>query len=325
MQKISFCLPEQSLPDAACKKAWAEGKVVPRTEYTTFYNWIYQSWNLLQEAGMTLPLSTQPLEQGVVITLGSYLTNVLGMDNKLPEDVFLIDVMADGMPHPAAHLHLSQNKTQTRYLPSSLFMPFWSQARLIPRDPKRGHRVENICFFGDEKNLTPELRTEKWQLRLKQELGISFQLRGNTGWHDYSTIDGIIAIRDFSRSPHFHKPATKLYNAWQAGVPFIGGRDSAYSNDGSSGKDYLVATSPEEVFQYLKRLKEEPVFYSNLIQNGFQSSTLFTRTATLERWKNLIQTIIPNLVTQWEQTSATKRLYIFYIQRFSCFLDRYFR
>ena len=323
MQKISFCLPEECIPDDDCKRRWKEGKSVPRVEFTMFYSWIYQSWNLLQQNRVTCALSTQLLEPGIVITLGAYLITSRGIDGRLPEDVFLIDVVADRAPHPGAQLHLVENAAQAKLLPNSLFMPHWPQARLIPRNRERGTRFENIVFFGEIQNLAPELQSEEWRERLKSELGISFYLQGNTGWHDYSQTDCVLAIRDFKNLPHFNKPATKLYNAWLAGVPFIGGGDSAYAADGRPGIDYLVASSAEEVVHYLKRLKEDPLFRTKLVNNGIVSGKNFTQEATLERWQKLIEKTVPRLVTQWQKKSAFRRHLFFIKQTASCFLNRY--
>lgn len=324
MENITFCLPEECLPNDDCRNAWKEGKVFPRIEYSTCHNWIYQTWNFLKESGFPCKLSTQLCNSGITIALGLTLDASFRTGARLPKDVFFVDVAADKLPHPAAHLHLVQNKIHAKLLPNSLFVPHWPQPHLIPRNPARGNRFENICFFGHAGNIAPELSSTAWRQRLQRELGLSFYIQGNRGWHDYREVDAVLAIRNFSRARYFHKPATKLYNAWHAGVPFIGGRDSAYATDGHSGKDYLLATSPEEVFQHLKQLKEDENFRTSLIQKGFQSGASFTREATLIRWKKLLQETLPTLADQWQQTSLRRRRYFSLMQRSACSLERRF-
>ncbi len=111
----------------------------------------------------------------------------------------------------------------------------------------------------------------------------------------------MVAIRDFSNKPYNNKPATKLYNAWLAGVPFIGGCDSAYASEGSPEKDYLVAKSPEELLQQLRRLQQDLELRTRLVQRGSQVVQNFTVEKTLERWKKLIQEILPQRAQEWQQ------------------------
>ncbi|MBM3856886.1 MAG: glycosyltransferase family 1 protein [Verrucomicrobia bacterium] len=324
-QQISFCLPQECIPDAACKQAWKEGKLVPRIEFTIFYSWIYQSWQRLHEAGITCGLSTTLLKPGVIVTLGNYLITALGEDGRMPRETFLVDVAADRPPHPGAQLHVVENKMQARLLPHAIFIPHWPQRGLIPRSPSRGLRFENVVFFGEPKNLAPELRSEEWRQRLAEELGVSFYLQGNMGWHDYSQVDAVIAIRSFSPSRYLNKPATKLYNAWHAGVPFIGGSDSAYAADGRPGIDYLVATSREEVFSHLRELKENPALRSSLVQEGSRSAKNFTQEVILQHWKKLIQETIPKNIATWQKKTFLGRHVFFMRQYFFCLLCRYWK
>lgn len=279
-----------------------------------FEIWIYQTWRLLQEVGVSCDLVTTPPENGILI--GHHQPRGF-LENReaLSEDLFIVNIAADSKPHPAAHLHILQNKTQAQWLPNALFMPHWPHPSLIVRDRKRGSRLENIHFFGIPTNLATELHTEEWKNRLRHEAGLYLECKEPSTWHDYSDTDCVIAIRDFSRSRHYHKPATKLYNAWLAGVPFIGGRDSAYATDGIAGKNYLLAHSPNDVITQLKKLKNETL-YRNLITNGVHAGNFFRKEVTLERWKNLIQETIPFLAQEWKKKSKKERLSFFKRQRF---------
>ncbi|MFZ4115501.1 MAG: hypothetical protein ACOYK6_02115 [Chthoniobacterales bacterium] len=325
--KIFFYIPEKYLPSDDWIEAWNEHQLIPLEEigFATMHAWIYQTWALLNEAGVDCDLTDTLPREGIFIALRGSLPSSFGTDAPLPENLFFVDIVADGFPHPAAQLHLVQNKAHTRLLPRSLFVPHWTQPCLMPRDAKRGHRFEKICFFGDSENLEPTLRTEAWHQRLKEELDITFEIRGAEEWHDYSDVDGVIAIRSFSSSHQLHKPATKLYNAWQAGVPFIGGNDSAYKADGNPGKNYLIATSAEDVFGHLKKLKEDERFRVDLVNQGVLSGKKFTREATLEHWKKLVQETIPLQAREWQQKSQIERSFFVLTQRLICFLDRSLR
>ena len=147
-------------------------------------------------------------------------------------------------------------------------MPHWSQPNLIPRDPSREDRFETVAFLGDPCNLAPELADPQFAKLLRQETGATFETRGAERWHDFSDVDVVLAIRDFSSAKHLHKPATKLYNAWLAGVPLIAGSDSAFQAEGSIGEDYLIARSPEDCIRLLKRLHKQPSYRRRIVTSG---------------------------------------------------------
>ncbi|KAB2644038.1 MAG: glycosyltransferase family 1 protein [Verrucomicrobia bacterium] len=305
-QNLSFFLPEPLLPQEKCLKAWREGKISPETEFTCSHSWIYQTVEFLKEASIPCDLSMAPKKCGIMLALTSATDPTFGINPPLSPDVFLVDIVADASPHPTAHFYIVQNRVQAKRLRNAFFIPHWPQSRLIPRNPQRGTCFKNIVFFGEKQNLAMELISTAWHHRLEQELGLTFTIAPPSEWNDYSQVDCAIGIRDFSKSPHYHKPATKLYNAWLAGVPFIGGSDVAYACDGHPGKDYLVATSLEEFFVQLRRLKESEELRSRLINNGFCSVKNFTKEATRERWKKLIQEILPQRALKHQKMMLKK-------------------
>ncbi|HLB33700.1 MAG: hypothetical protein A3F67_09680 [Verrucomicrobia bacterium RIFCSPHIGHO2_12_FULL_41_10] len=311
--KISFFIPESSLPN---QKQHSMG---------TIPSWIYQTWLLLQTIGISCDLVSQVPKEGIVIVHGNSSATFLNDPHQLPKDLFIVDVVADEFPHPAAHCYLVQNRAHAKRLPRSLFIPHWPQPNLIPRNPERGNQFENISFLGTLGNCDVTILSEEWNDRLRREVGVYFEYKKDPiHWHDYSTTDCILAIRDFSRSQHFYKPATKLYNAWLAEVPFIGGRDSAYATDGHPGKDYLRATSLNQVVQYLQRLKEDHAFRASLVHQGQLSGEAFTRQATLERWQTLVQKTLPLLASHWLALSPSKRRIFSLTQQAFCCFDYFF-
>ena len=322
--RISFCLPQEHVPDADWVKALLAGKPLLLKQgggVATNQCWIYQTWTLLITTGTRCYAFSQLPAEGIIVTLSGALPTPC----KTPDKAFLVAIVADGRPHPLAHFHIVQNKAHAERLPQVFFMPHWPQPGLVPRDPKRGSRFESISFFGYSNNLAAELRSPQWRQRLQEELGLQLHLPEVHTWYDYSQTDCVLAIRDFSKSRHFHKPATKLYDAWHAGVPFIGGRDSAYAADGNPGEDYLVATSPEEVFQHLKHLKTNEAFRASLVEKGFQTGANFTQEATLQRWRILMEETLPTLASDWQLASTKRRSWFSITQRFLCWADRLLR
>lgn len=311
--RTSFYLPAHYMPSPQSREAWKTGAYV-RREYMgkggCVANWIYQAWNALALQGLELELVTEMPDHGIVIAL----SGTLHTGFTPPPDVFLAAVVADGLPHPGAHVQILQNRRHAELLPGSIYMPHWPQAHLVPRDPPRGDEFRRVCFFGDPANLAPELVSEGWRTGLKNDLGLEFLVRRHDAWHDFHDIDAAIAIRDFHGNRHIHKPATKLYNAWLAGVPFVGGTDSAYKAEGTPGEDYLMARSLSELKQCLRTLGTDVSLRHRLTKSGRIRAEEFTQEATTQRWRKLVEEELParaaawrtmGRATQWFRKAAT--------------------
>lgn len=130
--------------------------------------------------------------------------------------------------------------------------------------------------------------------RTRSALGLSLVERGPTCWNDYSDIDVVLGLRAFGRSSFDTKPATKMVNAWLAGAPFIGGRDSAFSQIASPGKEYLVAYSPETLREALATLIKDRSYYENLRKAGIEKGREFTAPAVTQAWVQILNFVIDN-------------------------------
>ncbi|MBX9742609.1 MAG: hypothetical protein K2W99_03610 [Chthoniobacterales bacterium] len=290
---VFFYLPEHSFPSDPLEKMWREELPFQfRGPNIGDQAWVYYTWHLLTRAGVRCQLTTQFPSHGIVL-----MWNAALLKEPLSPDVFLVDIATYLYPHPKAGCCLVQNRALAQQLPNSLFVPHWPQPSLQPRELKRSTRFENICFLGEFANCAPELQSEEWFEKLRHELGLFFELRGHDQWHNYRDVDAVVAVRSFSKEEYLFKPPTKLYNAWLAGVPFIGGFDSAFAADGIAGKNYLVAQSQQDVFDHLKHLKEDLSFRTNLIDHGLQASKYITKEATLRFWKKLVEETLPTIAS----------------------------
>jgi len=317
-------LPDKYLPNGPDQEAWKSGSIRKLEEsgkITCAQCWIYQTWAALSAAGIPCELSSAIPGEGILLALSGFFHDSW----RPPRGVFFADIVADFLPHPSAHLHIVQNGTHARRLPRSVFMPLWTHPNLVARDPSRGATFENVCFLGDPGNLAPELRSREWQDQLEKTPGLRLDVRRADRWHDYSDVDCVLAIRDFTRSRQLHKPGTKLYNAWLAGVPFIGGNDSAYAADGNCGVDYLKAESPEAVLAHLRRLRDDPAFRSSLVANGREAGKAFTRDKTLRRWERLVMETLPDRAGRLAAAPSPNRFFFEATQRAIAHLDRRLR
>lgn len=318
--QVHFYLPEKYLPDAARREAWKTGTITALEEggkIASAQAWIFQTWQELQSAGCSAALVSTFPETGLVLALAGSLDRTF----RPPAGVFLTDIVADGTPHPGAHWHVVQNPAHARRLPRSSFLPHWTQPNLLPRDAERKDRFETLGFFGDPANLAPELRDAAWQAELLRKTGLTLKMIGSKDWHDYRAIDAVLAVREFGRKRFLRKPATKLYNAWLAGVPFIGGSDSAYRQEGNAGQDHLTAASRNELEAHLSRLKDDPAFRHALVRAGHAQSRFFNRSAICERWVHLIKSTLPEAAAAWSRLGAGARRRLAVRQSLQAWID----
>ena len=321
--KIHFYIPEHHLPSKERQAEWMGGRIPPLLEggkSASVQAWVFQTWAELGNS-VDASLVTELPSSGAIITL----SNLLPSGFQASSGQFVAAVVADFLPHPGAHLQIVQNAAHARRLSGSVFMPHWPQPNLIPRDPLRGRRLETAAFFGDPSNLLQELSDPGFASRLQAETGVRLEIRGSDRWHDYSDVDLVLAVRDFSRSRHLHKPATKLYNAWLAGVPLIGGTDSAYAAEAEEGSDYLMARSAEECIRLVKQLRDTPSLRESIVTSGQKKSASRSRDTVRRKWVDFCNVGLPDRALQWGRKSLLEKRLFWTAQRSLFFIDRKFR
>jgi hypothetical protein len=310
-QPIYFYFPQEvkseSFPaNAADYWSWqcAEHAISPMASGGCF--WTLQTYLNLKDYGFNCELVKTLPEEGIVISHRDYLGDQLRPGAK----VLLICLRADVNRHPYAQLHVVQNPHQVIpkgmfSLWESYFIPHWPQPAIIPRDPSRADTFTNVTFMGNEINLVPEFRSEDWYRELEL-LGLRFQKKlHHNEWHDYSDTDVILAIRDFGSENQWRgKPASKLYNAWHAGIPAILGHESAFQLERKTDLDYLEATSMAEVLSALKILKQDPELRRQMVNNGWQRAQETHPDQMVGLWQDFLTSIAEPAYHQWRSRSA---------------------
>lgn len=316
---VFFYIPEHHLPSKERREGWMAGRIPPLLEggkSASVQAWLFQT---LVELGSSCDceLVTNLPAKGTIITL----SNLLPSEFRASSGQFVAAVVADFLPHPGAQLQIVQNAAHARRLRGSVFMPHWPQPNLIARDPSRGERFESAAFFGDRSNLCPELAHPEFASLLESETGVRLETRGTEKWNDYSDVDVVLAIRDFSLARHLHKPATKLYNAWLAGVPMIGGADSAFAAEAHAGKDYLVARSARDCIALIKQLRNNPFLRNSIVQSGQKKAASRSRDAVRKMWTKLCSDTLPELADQWQRKSPFGKRFFWAAQESILFID----
>lgn len=281
------------------------------------YCWTLQTYLYLKAENFPCKLVNLMPSEGIVLVH----RDSLAYDFRPSSKLLIICIKSDQNSHPYAQLHIVQNPSEAktrsmliqslsedRYLlpGQRYFMPFWPQPGLIPRNAGREDKFENIAFFGISYNLAPELRGEAWKQQVAN-LNLNWSIVKER-WHDYSEVDAIVAARSFdSQNDYSWKPATKLYNAWRAGVPAILTPESAFRGEIKSELDYIEVSSPEDVLAALKRLRDDLDFRRSIVENGKLRAQEIDPQNLVERWKSFLTDICIPAYDRWCSLSSWQR------------------
>ncbi|RJS94989.1 hypothetical protein D3260_00020 [Salinisphaera sp. Q1T1-3] len=171
----------------------------------------------------------------------------------------------------------------------SFFIPHWPQFGLSPRSVDRGNTISRIGFFGLEKNLADEFRTEAFHDALKR-MGVELVIcHEPSSWTRYNDIDIVLAIRD--GSPYYlqSKPASKLYNAWIAGCVAFVGDEPAFHYHGLHRIDFMHIRDSAEMIRTLEELKSNPQVYEQMRHRSLIRAREVSVEATLKKWCEFLE------------------------------------
>ena len=260
--------------------------------------WILQTFLQLQARGAPCTLTHAWPERGTVIAHRDQLPD----DWPQRADRYVVCCLADkDLPHPCANIHILQNPYQRVRLGAHLYLPHWPQPGLVPRDRRRGVLFEHIAFFGEPDNLAPELREPSFAAWCGAH-GLRFTIPARDAWACYTDVDAVIAVRRFSTEwVAYDKPATKLFNAWLAGVVPILGKEAAYAAEGLHGDNCLVVSDLPTLKARLLELRVEPARVEAILRTGARAAQKRSHSAVAELWMQaLSQTIAPR-ARRWQQ------------------------
>jgi hypothetical protein len=278
--------------------------------------WTIYTCLVLQKAGVNCLIVRDFPTEGIVVSHRDFLPAAM-----LPRsNVYLVCLKPDRKQHSWAQAHVTQNPNdplaRSRHGGIVSHVPYWPQPSLIPRNPERGTRVENIAYVGRVLNQDPVLRTPDWQSEMAA-LGFRWSRVSLSRWHDYSEIDVTVSVRGFGddhivSAPTMSsdsKPPSKLTNSWLAGVPAIVGNESSFRAIRKSHLDFIVVTSKAELLDALNRLSRNPQLYQDMVDNGFLRSAEVSTEAVASIWRRLLDEDIASTYREWnDQTSVRKSL-----------------
>ena len=202
------------------------------------------------------------------------------------------------------------------------FIPFWPQPNLIPRDPRRKDRFENIAVFGY--GVATEFLEPSFQRGLN-ELGLRLVIASRHNaelWSDYSDIDAVLADRAyyennkwqaFKKDTFDWKPASKLINAWHAGVPAVLGPESAYRAERRSELDYIEVDSLDKALNAFRRLRDDIGLRHRMVENGRIRARETSAENMVKKWEDFIINVAVPSYRAWCAAPAWRRK-LFFIQ-----------
>lgn len=267
---------------------------------------IVQTAVILAGDGYDVRLTTEP-DPGAINVVSS-------IDLRISDrtwDCFVVAFRADWARPHLADLTLTMNGAIAAR-PNEHAMPHWIQTGLIERDRSREPRIRTLAFKGDLVNLAPAFRSERVLEELRRRgIGLAVHVFDHetrtSGWHDYREVDAVIAVRDIAAIELATKPASKLINAWAAGVPAILGPEPAYRELRIDELDYIEVGEPAEAVEAIDRLNADPERYLAMVQHGRTRAGAYTRERTIERWVGFLSGPASQAYSSWQDSSDARR------------------
>lgn len=186
----------------------------------------------------------------------------------------------------------------------SFFVPHWPQPGIIPRDTSRGTTIKHITFKGGFGSLDKRFRSDAWHAFL-EDRGLTFEIASKhtqgtvPRWHDYAQADLMLAVRPLhgDGGERCEKPASKLINAWHAGVPAIVGPEYAFRELCESPLDYIEVRTLSEAMDAVDTLRADPGRYQAMVENGQRRAQAFTPERIAERWGEVLFEHVPGIAS----------------------------
>ncbi|MGG6240251.1 glycosyltransferase [Nodosilinea sp. AN01ver1] len=224
---------------------------------------------------------------------------------------FVVGTRSDGFKPALCDFVVVQNRFQLGSA-TDAFIPHWPQPGIVPRCQERGSIIKNVAFKGNDRNLYEPFRSPEFKREL-EKLGLELKVSGGSvegivSWNDYSTDDLVLAVRDLTESDILVKPASKLVNAWIAGVPALLGPEPAFQDFKQSDLDYIEIKSPQEALKAIQQLKSNPELYRKMIVNGLKRAEEFTVENMIRRWVEVLSGPVANQYSQWRKKTKLERI-----------------
>lgn len=286
-------------------EAYAATTMEPHQEWPFFYGgaaaWVLQGYFRLRgRLPGTVTIGSTPMPDAINVSDAHILRRVrkrVALDRH-----FIVNILNDKPDYIDADLRVVQNRNQVRSL-RDVWIPHWPQPGLLPRTPSTRQRPL-LAFFGRPRyGLGSVFRRDVG--REVEALGYDYREIPAAHWNDYRDVDVAVGIRSFGSHAYDHKPPSKLVNAWLAGVPFIGGADSAYTQIGTPNDDFLRVTTRQQFLEALERLRGDDL-YDSLVAAGAEAARQYSVEAQINRWITALADKAYQRFNVWDQAGKPR-------------------
>ena len=306
---VHFVCPDDrvwpELRDGAA--AEIDGATLSKRAVGTMNNWVLRTCDQLRRAGLPATLAAEQRADAVNIV---YVRDFGRRARR--RDAFAVVPLSDAHYTMLADFRIFQNGLW-RAGNKGWTIWHWPQPATMPRDPGRGDRVERLVYKGRLANPDPAFRSETFRARLA-ELGVELVtdgffsgVGGHQDWSDYTTADLVLAVRSLTPYDARKKPASKLVNAWFAGVPAILGPEPVFREQRRSAEDFIEVRAPGEALDAVARLRESPELYRVMVRNGRARSAEFTEARLKRMWRDALAGPISTAFRAWQCRPAPVR------------------
>lgn len=265
--------------------------------------WVLQTFLRLRAAGLDASLCDRLPRAGIAVFSASHRAQ-LARGPVQRTDAFLLATRQDRRETLFADAEVVQNPAQASDA-TRMHVPHWPQPGLVPRDAARGDRLRRLEYKGFVGNLHPDFRDPAWPRFLSRH-GIEWVCDGKVyrqdstdglqlQWNDYRDTDLVLAVRPSSADLHLRKPATKLCNAWLAGVPAMVGPESACRALRRDESDFIEVSTRAEAEAAVLRLLEEPGLYARMRQRAAERAVDCSVARVTQRWMEVLGREVPQL------------------------------
>jgi hypothetical protein len=290
----------------------ALGQLDPDQDWREFVTgeraWVLQTYLRLRQAGCAAELSDRLPRRGIAVFSASHRARI-ARGPVQRTGAFLLATRQDRRETLFADAEVVQNPAQAN-ASNLLHVPHWPQPGLLPRDGARGDALRRIEYKGFSGNLHADFRDPAWP-RFLAGHGIEWVCDGKVyaqgatdglqlQWNDFRETDLVLAVRPASTDLHLRKPATKLCNAWLAGVPAMLGPESAYRSLRRDELDFVEVSTRAEAEAAVLRMLRQPGLYAAMRQRAQRRAAECGIERVTERWLQVLQVDVPALARQAE-------------------------
>jgi hypothetical protein len=262
--------------------------------------WIGQTYLRLKQNGLPVKLSHKVPTSGIVVVHADHIGIALRA-RSLFSNITLVTVRADRPPRNMADYEIVQNGHSVRN-DHTFHVQHWPQPGLVQRDAQRGSQVKNVAFKGAVGEMAEDLTRPAWAADLAahglewRTDAVAFSDNASSyqvNWNDYHDVDLVVAMRKDTSRLYTNKPASKLINAWLAGVPAILGPEQAFRELKQDELDYIEVKSVEEARAAILRLQNDPALYQAMVERARVRAHQVTTEQCTAAWAKLLFETIP--------------------------------